>query len=312
MARWLSSLRLRRAILWGLVCAAGMEIVTGSLLAAPAELLDRVVAEVNDEVILWSQLIEAEERAGGPSDSRSVRALERAEILETMIDAALLRQEGERMGLEPPAEQIAEAVDERVDEIEAGWPSTHTFNEALAAMGETRATLRQRLRREETEAWLRRAVVMARMGPPPADLELTPQFDLAQIVLSCRPDAPESLALQLHRECLELRERAIEGEDFALLALHHSEDTVTAQRGGDIGVVDPSLLDPGIAEALEGLSDGDITLPIRTEQGWHLLLVKRVITPRQQWQMAEFERARREIVDDLRRRSHIRVHLNEE
>jgi peptidyl-prolyl cis-trans isomerase SurA len=283
-----------------------------SLFAAPAELLDRVVAQVNDEVILWSQLIESEERAGGPADSRSVRALERAEILEAMIDAMLLRQEGERVGLEPPTERIAEAVDERVDELVASWPSTHTFNEALAAMGETRATLRQRLRREESEAWLRRAVVMTRMGPPPADLDLTPQFDLAQIVLTCRPDASGTLAIQLHRECLELRERAIEGEDFALLALHHSEDALTAQRGGDIGVVDPTLLDPGIAEALEGLSEGDISLPVRTEQGWHLLLVKRVITPRQQWHMAEFERAHQEIVDELRRRSHIRVHLDDE
>jgi parvulin-like peptidyl-prolyl isomerase len=282
------------------------------LCAAPGALLDRVVAQVNDEVILWSQLMGAEERSGGPAESRAVRALERAEILEAMIDATLLRQEGERLGLEPPTEQIAEAVDERVDEIEADWPSTHTFNEALAAMGETRATLRQRLRREESEAWLRRAVVIARMGPPPPDLDLTPQFELAQIVLSCRPDASETLALQLHRECLDLRERAIEGEDFALLALHHSEDTVTAQRGGDIGVVDPSLLDPGIAEALEGLRDGDITLPIRTEQGWHLLLAKRVITPRQQWQMADFERARQEIVEELRRRSHIRIHLEDE
>src|SRR5690606_10225503 len=67
-----------------------------------------------------------------------------------------------------------------------------------------------------------------------------------------------------------LRERVLNGEDFAGLAKVSSEDPTTASDGGDLDWVDPGSL-PGIEEHLKGLKDNDITEPFRTAEGWHIV-----------------------------------------
>ena len=246
----------------------GLCLSATSLAAGPAALLDRVVAEVNDEVVLLSEL-------GGADGERGAAGPSRRELLERMIDARLLRQEAERQGAEPPQEIIVEAVDKRIEELMASWPDQETFDAWLAAQEMTRASLRQRLREEETESWMRRSVVMRRIGAAPASPEFEPQFELAQIVLALRPGASEATVLVRYQECLDLRARVLEGEDFAELAVLHSDDPATGPAGGDLGVLSVGALDPGIAEGLRGLSDGDLTIPVRTEPGMHLIHVQR-------------------------------------
>jgi parvulin-like peptidyl-prolyl isomerase len=279
----------------------GLCLSATSLAGGPAALLDRVVAEVNDEVVLLSEL-------GGAAGERDAAG---RELLERMIDARLLRQEAERQGAEPPQEIIAEAVDERIEEMMASWPDQETFDAWLAAQEMTRASLRQRLREEETEAWMRRSAVMGRIGAPPASPEFEPQFELAQIVLALRPGASEATVLARYQECLDLRARVLEGEDFAELAVLRSDDPATGPAGGDLGILSVGVLDLGIAEGLRGLSDGDLTVPVRTERGWHLIQVKRLITARQRWYMQAFEDARASLLEELRRRGHITIHLDE-
>jgi peptidyl-prolyl cis-trans isomerase SurA len=274
-----------------------------SLAAAPSTLVDRVVAQVNDDVILLSQL---NEEAG-----KSDRVLSRREVLDHIIDAVLLKQEAVRRGLTPPEEMIAQAVDQRLAEIQAGWPDPHTFDAYLAAQGMTLADLRRHLREDEADAWLRRSLIVAHMGAPPADLDLQPQYDLAQIVVACPPGAPDPVVQQTYQECLDLRAQVLEGADFGELAQRHSDDAVSRPLGGAIGLVEPSALDPGVAEALRGLDEGDMTVPVRTEQGWHLLAVRHLITPRQRWFMQEFETERAALAADLRRRAHIEIFVEE-
>lgn len=285
-----------------------------ALMAAPQAgpvLMDRVVAEVNDEVILLSQVLEEERAQGGQRGSPARQRLERREILEQLIDATLLLQEARRLGLEPPQELIAEAVDERLEEIQASWPDPQTFEAWLAANGLSLADLRRRLREKEADAWMRRSLVVTRVGAPPETIDLPAQVELDQILLACAPDAPEPLVLSLYQECLDLRARVQAGEDFATLAATRSDDPLTAPSGGALGLVEITALDPAIAQALEGLDAGDLTLPIRTEQGWHLLRVRRVVTPRQRWFMQAFEEAHRALTDELRRRAHVVIHLDE-
>jgi peptidyl-prolyl cis-trans isomerase D len=62
-----------------------------------------------------------------------------------------------------------------------------------------------------------------------------------------------------------------EGEDFAALARRHSDDPVSASNGGDIGWMRPEALDPAIQSAVAALSDGQISNPVRTPFGWHVI-----------------------------------------
>jgi peptidyl-prolyl cis-trans isomerase SurA len=69
----------------------------------------------------------------------------------------------------------------------------------------------------------------------------------------------------------QLRARALAGEDFAELARENSENTVSASLGGDLGWTSPDSFPPEFSNAIAQLSDGEISQPIRSNQGWHLI-----------------------------------------
>lgn len=75
------------------------------------------------------------------------------------------------------------------------------------------------------------------------------------------------------RRLEQLRDRLAAGEDFAALARAHSQDTITAVKGGDIGWVNPGETDPAFERAMAGLQPGQVSPPVRTGFGVHLIEV---------------------------------------
>jgi len=72
----------------------------------------------------------------------------------------------------------------------------------------------------------------------------------------------------------KIREKIIKGTPFAKAAAHYSEDSATAQKGGDLGWVAGNEVPPKVARAMEKLSKGQISQPINTEDGWQLIQVE--------------------------------------
>ena len=70
-----------------------------------------------------------------------------------------------------------------------------------------------------------------------------------------------------------LRERIIDGDDFSKLARSNSDDKGSALKGGDLGWTTPGALVPRFEEAMAKLQPGDISQPIQTQFGWHLIEV---------------------------------------
>ncbi len=68
-----------------------------------------------------------------------------------------------------------------------------------------------------------------------------------------------------------LRERVLKGEDFAGLAQTLSEDPTTAAEGGDLGWSTADAFVPDFAQALTQLKDGEISEPVHTQYGWHIM-----------------------------------------
>jgi peptidyl-prolyl cis-trans isomerase SurA len=68
-----------------------------------------------------------------------------------------------------------------------------------------------------------------------------------------------------------LRERILKGEDFAVFATSMSEDPGSSVSGGDLGWTNPGTFVPEFDRALEGLAENEISEPIRSEFGWHLI-----------------------------------------
>lgn len=70
-----------------------------------------------------------------------------------------------------------------------------------------------------------------------------------------------------------LRARIDGGDDFAALARAHSDDKGSAIKGGDLGWVQPGALVQNFEEAMARLGPNEISEPIQTQFGWHLIQV---------------------------------------
>jgi len=64
---------------------------------------------------------------------------------------------------------------------------------------------------------------------------------------------------------------AAEDADFAAIARRSSDDPVSSSNGGDIGWLRPGALDPAIQVAVSALSEGEVSSPVLTPFGWHVL-----------------------------------------
>ena len=68
-----------------------------------------------------------------------------------------------------------------------------------------------------------------------------------------------------------IRERILKGEDFAAFASSMSEDPGSSVNGGDLGWTGPGTFVPEFEATLARLNDNDISEPIRTQFGWHVI-----------------------------------------
>ena len=88
-----------------------------------------------------------------------------------------------------------------------------------------------------------------------------------------KPDEVNTEAeMKIRIEQLEIRLRG--GEDFATLALANSQDTLSAARGGDLGWMSQGDTVPEFEEAMNKLAPGEISPPVKSEFGWHLIQVQ--------------------------------------
>lgn len=89
--------------------------------------------------------------------------------------------------------------------------------------------------------------------------------------------------------------RAKKGEDFSKIALALSEDENTKTRGGDLGFVSEGLFDEAFSRAALALEAGQLSEPVRSASGWHLLKAEEVVPAR----AIPLEAAREEIAREL-------------
>lgn len=70
----------------------------------------------------------------------------------------------------------------------------------------------------------------------------------------------------------DIRHRIVDGhEDFAALAKKYSQDTATANAGGDMGWFPLDQFGSSVSSALLSLKDDEISQPFRTDRGWHII-----------------------------------------
>lgn len=97
---------------------------------------------------------------------------------------------------------------------------------------------------------------------------------ISQILLKIPEKASHQTKEAIKEKASKLEQELRNGANFQKLAKANSEDQTTASKGGDLGWITRGSLDPKIEEEAFKLNKGEISPPIFTDHGYHLILVQ--------------------------------------
>ena len=105
---------------------------------------------------------------------------------------------------------------------------------------------------------------------------LAEQRDAAHILIEVNDKTDDA---QAKARIEEIQQRLAKGEDFAKLAKEFSQDPGSAANGGDLGLAGPGVYDPAFEAALYKLNKDQVSAPVRTEYGYHLIKLLGIEAP---------------------------------
>jgi parvulin-like peptidyl-prolyl isomerase len=126
-------------------------------------------------------------------------------------------------------------------------------------------------------------------------LQVPKQYHLAQIYVAC-PKGADKAVEEKAQERLDAAVKALKSGDFSSVAKSQSDDTASASRGGDLGFLAESQIQPEIRSSVASLSKGATTDPIRLNDGWHIIRLVETKDP----YTASLDEVKAGIVNELR------------
>ena len=97
------------------------------------------------------------------------------------------------------------------------------------------------------------------------------ELKLAQILLRIRPNMTEAEATNVFKRAVGMHKKAKSGANFSTLAKKHSDDYGTKRKGGAMGWVKAGQVDPQVYDEAAKLEKNEISQPIRTSLGYHIV-----------------------------------------
>jgi peptidyl-prolyl cis-trans isomerase SurA len=246
---------------------------------APAEIVERVVAKVNGDIVTLSEFqarqVAAVQAAGITTESAVEKYLRdnNARILQEAVDDLLLVQKATEEGMRLRPEYIKEIVDgiKKENNIASDEDLQQQLRREGMSLDELkrnieRSVLRRQLLSRELEAKIAvsEADVKAEYEAHRADYARPGSLHLQEIVVKTRSGST-ALANDLVR-------RARAGEDFGALARAYSSSS-TRSAGGDLGRISRGDLTPDIEKAAFALPVGGVSDPLPTPDGFRILKV---------------------------------------
>ena len=268
-----------------LACLAGLAPgATTASLSNSGELLDRIVALVDEGVVLQSQLDSRVALISRQLAEQGTRmppeAVLRQQILEALIVEEVQLQRAERLGIRISDEQLNQAL-ARV--AERNGYSFAELPEVLAADGLNYADFRNQLRREMAIDAVRQRDVMARIAVSEREINRWLEqyeanrgreidYDISQILVALPADANQRELAEAEARARALYDRLVEGADFAAMAVAESAGQ-QALSGGRLGWRRGSQLPPQFADVIQALQPGQVSEPVRSGSGFHIFRV---------------------------------------
>jgi len=253
-------------VLLGLVVFSGCgqpqeKTTTGTTVAgAPAE-RGEVVASYKGHEITSTDLVKELERLPGPSRVYLTQPERRRQFVENLIMNDLLFREGEQAGIENDPEIERQVAD-----------------------------LRKRL-------VVQRVMRQYQTPPTISDDEVRAYYDANPNLYSTTQVAASHILVKDEETAKQIRAELEEHPDhFAALATEKSTDTGSAKKGGELGLFGQGRMVPEFDKAAFSLQPGQISEPIKTRYGYHIIKV----TDRKEGERKPFEQVKEQIRTTLR------------
>ena len=263
-----------------------LSVLLGLILTVSAEakvaVLDRVAAIVNDDIVLQSELnqrtaaiyVNIQESGTQPPAKEVLKK----QVLERLISERIQLNIGYNAGV-----RISEnEIDKTMARLAAG--SNLSMQDYLAsahAGGTSIKDLRQQIANEMIMMQVQQGSVMRGihiseqelnnfLNSEEGKLMNSPDIMLGQILISVPSSATVSDIAAAQKKLDEIIVQISQGADFKQLAIANSDDQ-SALEGGDLGWRKQAQLPSLFTDALEGLEPGEISNPVRSGAGFHLL-----------------------------------------
>lgn len=246
--------------------------------------LDRIVAVINEDVILESELDKRVADITQQITSRNtalppVNVL-RKQVLDQMITAKLELQQAAAKGVTVSDDEVNQTIS-RI--AERNGVTLSQLPDKLKEQGMNYADFRQELRDQIIIQKLQQQLVQDQMHITPREIEAqlkqdrnsgdaSTQYHLSQILVATplNPAADQVAAARKKAEAIYAKLE--QGADFAATAIA-SSDGQQALKGGDLGWRKQSALPTMFADIISSMKPGDISKPVQSPSGFHIVKV---------------------------------------
>lgn len=338
----------RMRILTAVAAAALVAAAAGSAGAQPSPklpkkvdhrgktvLVDRVVAVINDDIVLQSELMARS--APMVADLNNVtdpreRARRRDKIIDQVLDDMINEDLVVQAAKEAQLEVKPKEVDDALDEIKRqNKLDDKGLEQALAMQGYTIASYKKDVKRQILR--MRAINMLVRPKVTVTDDDVRARYDemgrrsatVSKVhlhhVLIALPEKPTEAELEKAKaRAAEVIEKARAGEDFAKLAKEYSDDASTRDDGGDLGEIERGTIATEWEQVVFAMDKGEVRGPISGPRGLHVFYVSDVVKSdrkpfaevkekiRNDLYRQEMDKQTRQWMDELRKKAHIVKH----
>lgn len=255
-------------------------------LSVSAEVLNRIVAIVNNDIITLYELNAKIKQLTGlqPNDLRN-QDMEgylktRRQVLDLLIDEKLASDKIQELGIDVSPKEVEAAIEKIKKDNNL---TDEDLKTSLKKQGVTYESYRENIKSELERIRLISFEVKSKIIIEEEEIkeyyekhkdEFTSKerIHLAAITLTRGNPSNQDETISLHREAEEIILRLKEGEDFGELAKKFSQGP-GAQDGGDLGFFNTSQLDPKLLNVIKELPEGGISKPIIRTSGIQIIKV---------------------------------------
>lgn len=257
-------------------------VFLGSAAQAQVQSLDRVVAIVDNDVIMYSQLDqrlnEVEKTLAKRGGDLPPQDVLQHQVLERLIVENLQLQIGDRSGIRISDEELNQAM---ASIAQRNNLTLDQFRAALARDGLSFEQAREQIRREMVISRVRQRRVAERIQVTDQEvnnfltsdlgqMHLAEEYRLANILIPVPDAASPDQVRAAAQKTAEVYDKLRAGADFAQTAIATS-GSENALEGGEIGWRKGAQLPPAFAELIRSLAVGEITEPLRTPGGFMIV-----------------------------------------